>query len=140
MSAAALLFAAMTASAAPGETRKADSGNHVEIPAPPPAPPGQPVPPQPPRDPEDLSRSICVKPALKPLIETYHALSKDGRPQRVVLWVRYVDDGSLTDVRIERASDIEALDAAVLTWARRVRLCPGFGPGEGKIPIEFKSF
>lgn len=137
--AAALLFAAMAACATTAFASDV-RGNFVETPAPPPAPPGQPVPPPTPRDPEDLSRSICVRPAMKPLIETYNRLSKDGRPQRVVVWVRYENDGSLSDVRIERASEIEALDAAVLTWARRVRLCPGVGPGEGKIPIEFKTF
>lgn len=135
---ATLLFAAMAAFATTAFASEAP-GNFVEIPAPPPAPPGQPVPPPTPRDPEDLSRSICVRPAMKPLIDTYNRLSKDGRRQRVVVWVRYENDGSPTDVRIDQASEIEALDAAVLAWARRVRLCPGVGPGEGKIPIEFKT-
>jgi TonB family protein len=43
------------------------------------------------------------------------------------------------EVRLDRSSGDRALDAAVLAWARRVRLCPGRGTGEGKLPIEFRT-
>lgn len=134
--AAALLFAAMAAFATTAFASDA-RGNFVETPAPPPAPPGQPVPPPTPRDPQDLRAGLCIRPWLGHIVEAYAALPEDKRPRHMLIWARYEADGSIVEVKLEQASGDEALDAAVVSWAQRMRLCPGAGAGEGRLPFEF---
>lgn len=125
----------------PSRPSQADLMDMDENAAPPPA---RPTPrmslqlPKPP-NPEDLRASLCVRPNRKPIMDAYNSLSEKSRPQRVVVQLRYESDGSTTDVRIGESSGNDNLDAVVLTWARRVKLCPIFGSGEGKLPIEFQT-
>jgi TonB family protein len=136
---ATLLAVVLSSSVATAQTRPSTGDNLVELPAPPPSPmspPGTP-PPSIPRNPEDLRSAICVMPSRTPMMSAHEALPAPARPERVVIRVRYEDDGAMSEVRLEHSSGDRGLDAAVLAWARRVRLCPGQGPGEGKLPIEF---
>jgi TonB family protein len=139
---ATLLAVVLWSSVAVAQTRASTSDNLVELPVPPPSPmspPGTPPPPPVPRNPEDLRNAICVMPSRTPMLSAQEALPAAARPQRVVVRVRHEDDGSMYEVRLDRSSGDRALDAAVLAWARRVRLCPGRGTGEGKLPIEFRT-
>ena len=139
---ATLLAVVLSFSVAVAQTRPSTSDNLVELPVPPPSPmspPGTPPPLPVPRNPDDLRSAICVMPSRTPMMSAHEALPAAVRPERVVIRVRYEDDGAMSEVRLERSSGDRALDAAVLAWARRVRLCPGVGPGEGKIPFEFKT-
>lgn len=139
---AALHAVVLSSSVAAAQMRPSNSDNLVELPAPPPSPmsaPGTPSPPPAPRDPEDLRSAICVMPSRTPMLSAHDALPAAARPGRVVIRVRYGDDGSMSEVWIDRSSGAPALDAAVLAWARRVRLCPGQGPGEGNLPMEFNT-
>ncbi len=137
---ATLLVVVLSSSVATAQTRPSTSDNLVELPAPPPSPmspPGTPLPPPVPRNPEDLRSAICVMPSRTPMMSAHEALPAAARPERVVILVRYDDDGAMSEVRLERSSGDRLLDAAVRAWARRVRLCPGQGAGEGKLPMEF---
>lgn len=137
---ATLLAVVLPFSVATAQTRPSTGDNLVELPVPPPSPmspPGTPPPPAVPRNPEDLRSAICVMPSRTPISSAHEALPAAARPERVVIRVRYEDDGAMSEVRLEHSSGDRALDAAVLAWARRVRLCPGQGPGEGKLPMEF---
>ncbi len=135
-----LILACMFSPVAAGQTGPQEHDAPAEGPAPPPAPmspPGTPPPPRRPRDPEDLRSEIMVRPTLHALFAVHDALPERSRPQRIDLRVRYGADGVLSEVRIERGSGDEGLDAAALAWARRVRLIPSADPGEGRLPIDF---
>jgi periplasmic protein TonB len=136
---AALLALVLMSSVASAQTHPSTGDDPEALPVPPPPPMSPPGIPTYPRNPEDLRSAVCMRPSRAPLMAAHAALPKEAQPQRVVVLVRYEDDGSMSEVRIERSSGDRTLDAAVLAWARRVRLCPGRGPGEGKLPIEFPS-
>jgi hypothetical protein len=137
--AAVLSLALIACPAMAGTAPDAGRENLVEVPAPPPAPPGQPIPAPTPRNPQDLRASLCVRPSLKPIMAAYSAMPEKALQLQMLIWVRYEDDGSIAEVRLEKASGDEALDAAVVSWGQRMRLCPGGGAGEGRLPFEFIS-
>jgi TonB family protein len=135
-----LVFAAAWSSMSVDAMQAAGRDEWVSVPAPPPAPPTRPDPSapwSPKRNPQDLRDAICVMPTRKRITDAYEALPLSSRPERIVVAVRYEDDGVVSDAKIDRSSGDDALDTAVLAWAGGVKLCPGFGSGTGKIPIEF---
>jgi len=133
---AALLMACLSSQAVLGQSPESKS----QAPADTPVPPQAPTPPGPtsnasPPNANDLRASICTRPSVAAVAAAFYRSAANGQPKALTVWVRYRKDGSVTDVRIERSSGDEPLDAAAIAWARGVVLCPGSSDGEGRIPF-----
>ncbi len=57
-----------------------------------------------------------------------------GSGMKVTL--QYTAGGDVTDASVASGSGDRDLDRAAISWARRVKLCPG-SPGSGTLPIVF---
>jgi TonB family protein len=79
-------------------------------------------------------RSLAFKPSMHPLFRAA-AASARGRAS-AELEVDYDATGTVTAIRMIRPSGSRALDAAVLAWARDMRLQPGTA-GTGRLPFDF---
>jgi periplasmic protein TonB len=63
------------------------------------------------------------------------AISRAGRGAKMRIKINYEADGRVTDASIEVGSRDRDLDRAALTWAKKVKLCPG-AAGVGILPLD----
>lgn len=76
---------------------------------------------------------LVVRPSVAPVEEAFKA---SGLAQvRSVLVVTYDAEGVVTDVALQAPSGNAALDRAIVTWGRAVRLMPGKA-GRGRLPFD----
>jgi hypothetical protein len=107
-----------------------DAVKNGDVPPPPPPPP----PPALPANPDDLRAAICQRPSLAPLVELVKRIPPRDNPDIfVVLRLDYEADGAVTGAKLERTTEIPELDAALVEWAGKVRLCPGARAGQGRL-------
>lgn len=84
--------------------------------------------------PEITTARLAYKPPVRPL-QVAIARSNTNSARAEVL-LSYDAAGTVTDARLRQSSGDASIDAAVLAWAREVKLKPGEA-GQGTVPLEF---
>lgn len=102
----------------------------------PPPPPPPPPPESPYENAGDLRGAICQRPSLTPLVYLLRSIPPRENPDiEVILMLEYNPDGTVTRVSTRKESDVPELNAALVEWAKQVRMCPSTSGGQGLVPF-----
>ena len=76
--------------------------------------------------------SVVARPSFTPIVEALRKADKTGL--RAVAVVTYDAAGVVQTVRLDPGTGVQAVDDAILSWCKAMRLTPGTA-GEGRVPF-----
>ena len=74
---------------------------------------------------------------MPPLAPLQAAVGRARIQGSMKLLLAFQGDGTVTDVSVNQSSRDRNVDRAAMSWARRIKLCPG-APGSGVLPLDLK--